>query len=317
MGVPVAASTGSAQANSIVATNSSGYVDPSLVPSVAVTGGTIDNTVIGGTTPAAASHTTLNVSGIATFANGALFEAGYGGNGAWIDMPTSGPSGIGNGGAGANAWIGYANQAGQYFNDTQTGDIVYAAQQGSSLRFGIRSTNYIASLVQLNASLLDSTVAFTCAGLITGSAGLTISSGTSAFQATTCTTLTASGLITGSNGLTVSAGTSALKVTTCTTLTASGVLTSAGQVCNTQVLTTATTLTAASQDVFINAAVTTTLPTAPTVGQKLRLVNLTASAVTITSSKNITYGAAPATSISLPAYGQVSLTYASAAAGWA
>ena len=77
--------------------------------------------------------------------------------------------------------------------------------------------------IQNNAiSLLKPT---TITGLITGSAGLTISTGTSALQATTTTTLNSSGLITGTNGLTISSGTSALQATTTTTLNSSGLIT--------------------------------------------------------------------------------------------
>lgn len=53
----------------------------------------------------------------------------------WINMPTTGPSGIGTGGPGANAWIGYASGAGNWLTDTVAGDIVYR-NTGGKLLFG-------------------------------------------------------------------------------------------------------------------------------------------------------------------------------------
>lgn len=45
--------------------------------------------------------------------------------GAWIDMPATGASGIGNGGPGQNAWIGYCYTLGYYCSDSVAGDIAY------------------------------------------------------------------------------------------------------------------------------------------------------------------------------------------------
>lgn len=58
-------------------------------------------------------------------------------NGAWIDIPANaGASGIGSGGAGANAWIAYVAVNGQWFSDAQAGDIAYRNTMGS-LRLGV------------------------------------------------------------------------------------------------------------------------------------------------------------------------------------
>ena len=53
----------------------------------------------------------------------------------WINLPTTGPSGIGSGGAGSNAWIGYASVAGHWFPNSLPGDVVYRAT-GGRLLFG-------------------------------------------------------------------------------------------------------------------------------------------------------------------------------------
>jgi hypothetical protein len=88
------------------------------------------------------------------------------------------------------------------------------------------SANYLGGSTFAIPSAIGSTTpntgAFTtlsASGLITGTSGLTISSGTSALQA-----ITASGLITGTNGLTISSGTSALQTITGTSITASGLI---------------------------------------------------------------------------------------------
>lgn len=62
------------------------------------------------------------------------------GQGGWIDMPTAQASGIGSGGVGQNAWVGYAASAGQWFNGTNksaTGDICYRNSTGHKIHIGI------------------------------------------------------------------------------------------------------------------------------------------------------------------------------------
>jgi hypothetical protein len=79
----------------------------------------------------------LTVKGGATIGTGtgtALFQSWFTGNSAfWIDMPTTGPSGIGSGGAGTNPWIAYASGAGQWFTDSAAGDIIYRNTSGNLL----------------------------------------------------------------------------------------------------------------------------------------------------------------------------------------
>jgi hypothetical protein len=57
---------------------------------------------------------------------GGLFITSFfaGGVGSWLDIPTSGDSGIGSGGAGNNPWLGYAKNAGAYISNSQSGDII-------------------------------------------------------------------------------------------------------------------------------------------------------------------------------------------------
>lgn len=55
------------------------------------------------------------------------------GSSTWINMPTTGPSGIGSGGAGANPWIAYTAGAGQWFSNSAAGDIVYRNTSGNLL----------------------------------------------------------------------------------------------------------------------------------------------------------------------------------------
>lgn len=67
----------------------------------------------------------------ATFNGGATIDTFSGGT--WINMPTTGPSAIGTGGAGSNAWIGYAAGAGNYFSDAAAGDLAYRNTSGRIL----------------------------------------------------------------------------------------------------------------------------------------------------------------------------------------
>lgn len=57
--------------------------------------------------------------------------------GTWIDLDTTGPSGIGSGGAGANAWIGYVSTAGNWFTGSAIGDVVYRNAFGKKIHVGI------------------------------------------------------------------------------------------------------------------------------------------------------------------------------------
>jgi hypothetical protein len=78
-----------------------------------------------------AALTFTKATGLTTFKNGLTIGAGPTSGDSWIDLPTTGASGIGQGGAGTNPWIAYAGGAGNYFSDTGVGDIAYRAANGT------------------------------------------------------------------------------------------------------------------------------------------------------------------------------------------
>lgn len=91
---------------------------------------------------------TVDVTGITRVSSNALFPAGgyitsfTAGTATWLDLPTTGPSGIGTGGPGQNAWIGYAQANGQWFaNSATAGDICYRNTAGRVL-IGTNSTQH-------------------------------------------------------------------------------------------------------------------------------------------------------------------------------
>ena len=55
------------------------------------------------------------------------------GDGIWINLNTSGPSGIGTGGPGANPFLAYAAGSGQWFSDALAGDTAYRNTSGRIL----------------------------------------------------------------------------------------------------------------------------------------------------------------------------------------
>lgn len=117
-------------------------------------------------------------------------------------------------------YVAAGNTTVQSFNAT-TGTFSGLLTGSNGLTISSGST----SLQGTTTTTLSSTTG-TFSGLITGSNGLTISSGSTSLQGTTTTTLSAttgtfSGLITGSNGLTISSGSTSLQTTTLTTGTAS------------------------------------------------------------------------------------------------
>jgi len=73
------------------------------------------------------------------------------GLGAWIDIPTVAgtPSGIGSGGIGYNAWIGYAGNTNQWFMNSALGDICYRNTAGRLL-FGNDGTKSAAVAISNN-----------------------------------------------------------------------------------------------------------------------------------------------------------------------
>lgn len=92
-----------------------------------------DRLGIGTVTPS----NTIDVNGGATLGlatSRATFNSWFTGNNAfWIDLPTSGPSGIGTGGAGVNPWLAYAASAGHWFTNSVAGDTAYRNLSGKML----------------------------------------------------------------------------------------------------------------------------------------------------------------------------------------
>lgn len=90
-----------------------------------------------------------------TFIGGGTIGLGPLSVGTWIDMPTSGPSGIGTGGAGSNPWLAYTQLAGQWFTDSQMGDVCYRNATATSLRFGIgpSGSSFVISGSNINSKI--------------------------------------------------------------------------------------------------------------------------------------------------------------------
>lgn len=57
----------------------------------------------------------------------------------WINLPTTGDSGIGSGGAGVDPWVAYAFNHGAWFPNAEHGDIVFRNTSGRIL-FGMSSS---------------------------------------------------------------------------------------------------------------------------------------------------------------------------------
>ena len=75
-----------------------------------------------------------------------------GDSGAWIDLPTNGPSGIGTGGNGSNPLVAYVSQSGNYVDDSQPGDTITRPPSGNAFRIGFGSTGGPSALaVQANS----------------------------------------------------------------------------------------------------------------------------------------------------------------------
>jgi hypothetical protein len=85
----------------------------------------------------------LLVTGIATI-TGIKFDNTWLGSSAWIDMPITGSSGIGSGGAGASPWVAYVSGNGHWFSDSQIGDICYRNTAGLLLFGNTSGTSSLA-----------------------------------------------------------------------------------------------------------------------------------------------------------------------------
>ena len=124
----------------------------------------------------------------------------------WINMPTTGPSGIGTGGAGANVWMGYASGAGNWFTNSATGDICYR-NTGGKLLFGNTAGNAQMVLSGDNLGLGKSTPSakLDVVGNVAINGILTNSNTTDSISLSTGSTILAGGLAVGKS-LTVNMG---------------------------------------------------------------------------------------------------------------
>ena len=108
--------------------------------------------------PTAGTNTTI-VNSYALYANGNVFAGNAllaaWGSGNWINMSTSGPSGIGAGGVGNNAWLAYASAAGNWFSNSLAGDV---CQRNVSGRILFGNTSGLASMALSGDSLGIGTV---------------------------------------------------------------------------------------------------------------------------------------------------------------
>jgi len=97
----------------------------------------------------------LDVSGnLAVGTNYKIQLMDFPGHTSWIDLPVdyNKATGIGSGGAGANAWIGYAGKDGHWFTNSMAGDICYRNSNGRLL-FGNTSGNATMSITSNNVSI--------------------------------------------------------------------------------------------------------------------------------------------------------------------
>lgn len=87
-----------------------------------------------------------------TFGGGATISS-WSLGGTWINLPTTGPSGLGTGGPGANPFLAYVNSAGNWFTNSVTGDTAYRNTSGRLL-FGNSTGNFSMSVSNNQISML-------------------------------------------------------------------------------------------------------------------------------------------------------------------
>jgi F5/8 type C domain len=166
------------------------------------------STTIGGSLTAGGNISasgSLTVAATSTFANAATIQAFL--NGTWINLPTSGPSGIGTGGPGINPFLAYVSGVGNWFSGTQVGDIAIRNTVGD-INIGTSSTlpdMVIASgtgAVTINSTLVTNGISNT--GNVTSTNG-TFSSGLKLpFVTSTILAVDANGNISSSSPINVS-----------------------------------------------------------------------------------------------------------------
>ena len=119
------------------------------------------------------TFTNLTVNDQSTFPSGAYIAQYYGGT--WINMSTSGPSGMGTGGPGMSPWIAYASNDGDWFPNTKSGDIVIRNGTGRILLGNVGDQDAI--LIIENQNLYQNAGYTTNSATLTGTtAGTVISS---------------------------------------------------------------------------------------------------------------------------------------------
>lgn len=102
-----------------------------------------------------AALTFTKASGLTTFKNGLTIGIGPISSGAWIDLPTSGPSGIGTGGAGSNPFLAYCSGTGNWFTETVAGDIGIRNASGNRIYLGITGAAGSYAAVSVNPTYLE------------------------------------------------------------------------------------------------------------------------------------------------------------------
>lgn len=89
------------------------------------------------------------------------------GGASWINLPNTGPSGIGTGGAGDIVFLGYVYGGAEYFGDAQAGDLAIRDNTGQMIRMG---TNGSQSAFRVGYNHVESGgTATTLAGTTAGS----------------------------------------------------------------------------------------------------------------------------------------------------
>ncbi|HEX8348661.1 MAG TPA: hypothetical protein VF598_01745 [Hymenobacter sp.] len=86
---------------------------------------------VGGPASFASSVYVTGTVNVANRITAAAWDAA--GSGAWVNMPTTGASGIGSGGAGVNPWIAYAASNGHWFGNSTAGSVCYRNTSGDIL----------------------------------------------------------------------------------------------------------------------------------------------------------------------------------------
>ncbi len=130
---------GSAAVTTVGAFSGSSIANGASISGNTITFGPADGTnpgmVTTGTQTLAGNKTFTGTTTIGSAANNQLvITPGWSaGDGVWINLNTSGPSGIGTGGPGANPFLAYAAGSGQWFSDALAGDTAYRNTSGRIL----------------------------------------------------------------------------------------------------------------------------------------------------------------------------------------